>query len=56
MNKDEEDSWGMKGGKDTFRNPSDVSGATAILVTASKSSVQDKGVSGIYSWSLNLMA
>lgn len=56
MNKDEEDSWSKEGTKDTFKISSDVSEAMVVLVMTSVSSVQDKGVSGILSWSLNLMA
>lgn len=56
MNKDEEDNWDKKVTKDTFKISSDVSEAMVVLMMTSVSSVQDKGVSGILSGSLNLMA
>lgn len=56
MNKDKEDNRGKKGTKDAFKISSDVSEAMVVLVMISVSSVQDKGVSGILSGSLNLMA
>lgn len=56
MNKDEEDNGDKKVTKDTFKISSDVSEAMVVLMMTSVSSVQDKGVSGILSGSLNLMA
>lgn len=54
VNKDEENNWGKESCKNILRIPH-VSEITVVLTISSGSSVQANMVSGVPSWSLNLM-